>query len=543
MSFSGRTPESLLPRSDSKHPATTCKGITSNGRPCRRALAASPYSSPVPSSARNNGVLAVLNEDTAAAFYCWQHKDQAENLAAQPEQRTILYPLKERSSIDTLIDRVGVLNLDEELPPPNKVRHRRKRSDEQHLTRRDTLPSGWHSMPGPLMTVPEVVKQSHLPKPKEYKYGRSNVKASWTCCIQEDDEDPPPRPRPRPQRQSGSAAYTSPSPMKLPTSSQDFAISPSATRRKPVPNQQPQMAEIHGLFRPSASLTNNQSNSQTQTLLSLIPPTLSPQTTSALLAELSRPISPHDESGYIYIFWLTPDSDTSKPDDETASSLLDDDDDTYPPRDHSTRSRRQRTSTALQRYASTRKASSTEAKTILLKIGRAANVHRRMTQWTKQCGQNITLIRYYPHNPSPSYSTTTTTPPATAAIASAPARKVPHVHRVERLIHLELSEKRAQKGSCEKCGREHKEWFEVDASRSGLKGVDAVVRRWGGWAESVDVEPEVVERDGGDVMEKWKKVGKDGSGRGTNGLSERAEVRDRDLTNGRASGTVEDGYY
>src|ERR1700754_5025438 len=138
MSFSGRTPESLLPRSDSKNPATTCKGITINGRPCRRALAASPNSSPIPSPSRNNGVLALLNENNAGAFYCWQHKDQAENLAAQPEQKTTLYPLKERTSIDTLVDRVGVLNLDEEVPPPKKARHRRRRSDEQHLTRRDT---------------------------------------------------------------------------------------------------------------------------------------------------------------------------------------------------------------------------------------------------------------------------------------------------------------------------------------------------------------------------------------------------------------------
>ena len=39
MSFQDRTPESLVQRSDSKNPATTCKGITSSGRPCRRALA------------------------------------------------------------------------------------------------------------------------------------------------------------------------------------------------------------------------------------------------------------------------------------------------------------------------------------------------------------------------------------------------------------------------------------------------------------------------------------------------------------------------
>jgi hypothetical protein len=46
-------------------------------------------------------------------------------------------------------------------------------------------------------------------------------------------------------------------------------------------------------------------------------------------------------------------------------------------------------------------------------------------------------------------------------------RKVPHAHRVERLIHLELGE----------------QWFEVEASRDGVKKVDEVVKRWVEWAE------------------------------------------------------------
>lgn len=460
MSFTGRTPESLLPRSDSKDPATTCKGITTNGRPCRRALAAFPGTSPLASPGRDNGVLAVLDENNAAAFYCWQHKDQAETLAAQPEQRTTLYPLKERSSIDTLIDRVGVLNLDEEIQRPKKARHRRRRSDEQHLTRRDTLPSGWSGMEGPLMSVPEDLSHYQRPKRKEHTYGRSNVKASWSCCIRADDDDDPP-PWPGPHRNNVHAqpsGYTSPAPLTVPNNLQ-------VVQRKPVSTDQPEMIQ-----RPLHSATNNNSKSQTQTLLSLIPTSLSPQTTSALLAELSRPISPHDEAGYIYIFWLTPDSETSKPDDETASSLLDDDDYQASP------TRQQRTSNALERYASVRKP--TEPRKILLKIGRAANVHRRMSQWTKQCGQNITLVRYYPYSPTQKQD-------VSSSLSSAP-QKVPNITRLERLIHLELSEKRAQREVCEQCGREHREWFEVDASKKGLKAVDEVVRRWVRWAEHAD---------------------------------------------------------
>src|SRR6266536_6647042 len=98
------TPESLLPRSDSKNPATTCKGLTSSGRPCRRALASSPSASPTPA----RGVLAVLTEKDidggrAAAFFCWQHKDQADNLASANHNGTEVVPLKERTSIDTLV--------------------------------------------------------------------------------------------------------------------------------------------------------------------------------------------------------------------------------------------------------------------------------------------------------------------------------------------------------------------------------------------------------------------------------------------------------
>jgi hypothetical protein len=61
-------------------------------------------------------------------------------------------------------------------------------------------------------------------------------------------------------------------------------------------------------------------------------------------------------------------------------------------------------------------------------------------------------------------------------------RKVPHAHRVERLVHLELGEQRVTK-KCEACGKDHREWFEVEASKEGVARVDEVVKRWVGWAE------------------------------------------------------------
>ena len=61
--------------------------------------------------------------------------------------------------------------------------------------------------------------------------------------------------------------------------------------------------------------------------------------------------------------------------------------------------------------------------------------------------------------------------------------KVPNVKRVERLIHLELAEQQVKR-QCAACGKEHREWFEVEASQAGVRGVDEVVRRWVGWSES-----------------------------------------------------------
>ena len=63
-------------------------------------------------------------------------------------------------------------------------------------------------------------------------------------------------------------------------------------------------------------------------------------------------------------------------------------------------------------------------------------------------------------------------------------RKVPNANRIERLIHIELVARRAQDaGKCAACGREHREWFEVDASREGVKEIDEIIRRWVDWGE------------------------------------------------------------
>src|SRR5277367_2144405 len=99
MPFIPHTPESLLPRSDSKNPAATCRGLTSTGRPCRRGLSKSPQSSPSPSP-----------RAASPNSFCWQHKDQAQSALPQGLQSTTI---KERNSIDTLAERLGLLEIEQ----------------------------------------------------------------------------------------------------------------------------------------------------------------------------------------------------------------------------------------------------------------------------------------------------------------------------------------------------------------------------------------------------------------------------------------------
>ncbi|KAG9776889.1 hypothetical protein KCU88_g4716, partial [Aureobasidium melanogenum] len=127
-------------------------------------------------------------------------------LAAKNDRKTTsLHPLKEKSSIDTLVERVGILNLDEDILDQQK-RHRRHHrhgggpGNSHGPSRRETLPSGWNEMQSPLMSVPEeVVRRSPRPRPRPPPPPppppRSNVKFSWACCIRADDDDvdlPPP---------------------------------------------------------------------------------------------------------------------------------------------------------------------------------------------------------------------------------------------------------------------------------------------------------------------------------------------------------------
>lgn len=475
MPFIPHTPESLLQRSDSKDPGTTCKGITSAGKACRRPLAATPQPSPTGNRKSKSGVIAVLqpsdeDHEGAAAYFCFQHKDQALTLASgdQDGRKANIVPVQPRTSIDTLLDRTGVLGIEDD-ETPSKSRHRRGHA---RPARKETLPKKWQDVDGPLIAISgEKPRPAGRGTQRHQARGRSSLSFSLFCCTSSPDRDhtPPARVQdysekaghyhasaklPSSMQQAERPAYSNPTNSRLPVGQTSGSPRSSRVIQGSVPN----------LSRPPAQ---QHRSSHTQDLLSLIPTTLSPQTTSLLLAELAKPVSPHDEEGYIYMFWLT-DNALDAPDSQAASSLLSDG-------AASTPNGRRKSDVLAQ---GSKNNASSKLKTMLLKIGRASNVQRRMNEWNRQCGYNLSLIRFYPYVPSSSLPSrqNASSPPVSPSTPS----KVPHAHRVERLIHLELAERRVKR-DCESCGKEHREWFEVESSRDGLRGVDEVIRRWTEW--------------------------------------------------------------
>lgn len=475
MPFIPHTPESLIRRADSKNPATTCKGITQSGRPCRRDLAAPPQSSP--GLNHNDGVIAYLSpgdseHNGAAAYFCWQHKDQADSLVMRHHSRMInILPLRARTSIDTLVDRLGVI--DSQVDRQGQKRRREKHHAK--IARKDTLPKEWQDMDGPLLAIPGK-RPSREENPGRHNKPRaqSNLALSLFCCVRPADPDPTPPPRVHRYSEKQGNTANLPARVHRPGSrSHDQACSGQPNSLQSLTtNFDPSSPSPAGrTLSPSKPVLSRDRSSHTQDLLSLIPKPLSPQTTSLLLAELAKPVSLHDEEGYIYIFWLT-DITSNKVESQVASSLLSD--------TAASTTKESRQNYILEAHASQPRGKRTgcSKSTILLKIGRASNVQRRMNEWTRQCGYNLSLVRFYPYLPSISSTPNMTTPPA----AQSSPQKVPHAHRVERLIHLELADAKVKR-DCESCGKEHREWFEVESSREALRKVDETVKRWVSWGQ------------------------------------------------------------
>ncbi|PGH06463.1 hypothetical protein AJ80_08157 [Polytolypa hystricis UAMH7299] len=539
MSEARNTPEFRLARTDSKDPATTCHGIKADGQRCRRTVG---------SRSRDSAKAAIASSgagDAGDVVFCWQHKDQAAVVMAAAAavatnvSGTVQQRLKNRSSIDTLVEIVGLLNVSDRhattvsaRQPASRpeglgedIRGERQTSSRVDEARRYSLPQ----QPQPQLLSPPQTSQ----RPDDWRRKRSSG-SKFVCVVTQvdDDEDataPAIRVRPqspdhrtghssselrsgvpmssrharahsavgvpsvdmqglpgrRQQRVSDAGIFAPRTPERGPhphaSYSQPSSSAPAApitppSRRRPVPNSANANANANDTPSPTPS--------QTESLLSWIPTTLSPKTTCALLKELSDPLSDAEEAGYIYVCWVTPQL-APQPSIEVASSLI-------PTRGSTTGTNRGHRTSEIMRSAgvapskvSTSRSSATPsatADTIILKIGRTTNVHRRMKKWSQQCAHRLTLMRSYPYS---SFSPSSLSNPI-PQIPSLP-RKVPHTHKVERLIQLELADRRVKLlEPCGHCDVKHKEWFEIRAETEYLRIVDECVRRWVRWSESVE---------------------------------------------------------
>ncbi len=459
MPFVANTPESLLARSDSKDPKSTCRGITSAGRPCRRPLAAGT------TRHHHHGRLTALPDDDLAdeSLYCWQHKEQASHSAQSspgPKGHAAVPTIREeRTSLDTLADRLGLVDIGS--------KHAAGRASKPG--KRPNGGSGVHA-PG----YPPGF-QSKPPRPPQHKKKKKQQASQLQLCccfsipIEQVEEEPAEKPKLKPSyqpyQQEPMPTYQPPRPSTAPYSTH---YRPPSSKHRPPPVPLP------------AKLSQSEP-SITARLKRLIPNSLDAATASLLMAELVRPVTESDEPGYIYMFWLVQEQldgngngNGAQPRApvEAARSLL-------APAPPSPSAHGRRASDAVSRYASQRSSRPPgRPTTMLLKIGRAANVQRRMNQWQRQCGYDVEVLRYYPYAstvPSPGRHGGSDSPPAGAM--------TPHAKRVERLVHIELSGMglRAEKETCQACGRDHREWFEVGATREDVRRVDEVIRRWVEW--------------------------------------------------------------
>jgi hypothetical protein len=90
-----------------------------------------------------------------------------------------------------------------------------------------------------------------------------------------------------------------------------------------------------------------------------------------------------------------------------------------------------------------------------VKIGRTNDLERRLEEWDRNCK------RTHQYHPS----------------SKRELIKIPHVSRIERLMHIELKNCRKER-KCENCNATHREWFDVEET-SAVK----VFLKWKSWIE------------------------------------------------------------
>ncbi|KAI5819971.1 meiotically up-regulated gene 113-domain-containing protein, partial [Pyronema omphalodes] len=486
MPFIPNTPEAHAAILSQPTPSI-CAGVSNDGKQCKRELVRSASGQP------SNGVITVIGK--TSAYFCNRHQDQAKDVvlrhtASFARSRALVG----RGSMDTLIEKVELLVGGEGNNTPTvkttvvsttkKVSRQddpfksAPKEDDEEEEEESTYSPPKPPSPPPGGFRKDPPRRGFLARlllscccfggsdPEDEKHWSDKRReaelrqAAAGVVVEENFPHQPGRQKKKPDAHVdfNSVPPTPPLPMMFPPKTPTSAIA------KPTSWTQPTNAAGLSPATPGSDDDDYEEinpvdpaslNKEQAKLLELIPRTLHPRGLGRLQQELLKPFSPKDEPGYIYMFWLndSPLSPASSP---------------------ATTPGAQSPGNALLKAAIASAPAATPGGStpkLLFKIGRAVNVQRRLHQWQSQCGYNLSLIRYYPHT--------------SASTPGEVARMVPNVNRVERLIHLELS---AIPGAnphhkCDSCGKTHKEWFEIEASREGVLGVDAMIKRWIKFAE------------------------------------------------------------
>jgi predicted Fe-S protein YdhL (DUF1289 family) len=90
----------------------------------------------------------------------------------------------------------------------------------------------------------------------------------------------------------------------------------------------------------------------------------------------------------------------------------------------------------------------------MIKIGRTIDLEQRLKQWNDKC-----RTTHHYHRTS----------------QDGESLKIPHVQRIEKLMHIELGNYR-KKRICNGCGRTHIEWFDISAEKA-----KEVYQKWEDW--------------------------------------------------------------
>lgn len=107
-----------------------------------------------------------------------------------------------------------------------------------------------------------------------------------------------------------------------------------------------------------------------------------------------------------------------------------------------------------------------------VKIGyTSVNAKFRVDAWEKKCG-HPTMLQY--------------------PLTETDKILVPHAHRVEKLVHIDLKKYRRKELGCETCGGCHDEWFEIP-----LPDAIATVRKWSAWMRRIPYEETLFTRSNG----------------------------------------------